>query len=82
MVNNLHYNNNSIIFKHLAGQTNLNHLVEPWWVEQVFALHSQLLPAKIDKINFKNVQPEEGIGVQIACAHHNHIHLSSAAILL
>ena len=26
-------------------------------------------------------QPEEGVGVQVACAHHDHVHLCSAAIL-
>ena len=29
----------------------------------------------------KYVQPEERIGVEIAGAHHDHVHLSSAAIL-
>ena len=25
-------------------------------------------------------QPEEGVGVQVACAHHDHVHLCCASI--
>ena len=61
-------------------------LVHASWVEQVLALHPQVFPVVNNDNNGDDEdgddgEPEEGVGVQVAGAHHDHVHLRCAPVL-